>query len=124
MKNGRDQSTKKLQYIRRETIDIEGRNILRLPEERDFFPEVNNPVAAYYSTKNANKRFFDLSFEEKVDQAQLAKPNCLTRPKDIPGLPSFQQYLLKEDKTSRYGTETFAQTMSRLRTHSTPKNRT
>jgi len=33
--------------------------ILRLPEKRDFFPDVEeNPVGKYFETKSANDRFF------------------------------------------------------------------
>jgi len=44
-KKGRDQSSKQLQHVRRETFDIHGNMILRLPERRDLFiEEEENPL--------------------------------------------------------------------------------
>jgi len=36
LKGTKDNKTETLQYVRRETFDINGKMILRLPEERDF----------------------------------------------------------------------------------------
>lgn len=36
LKGNKDNKTETLQYVRRETFDINGNMILRLPEERDF----------------------------------------------------------------------------------------
>lgn len=34
--------------------------ILRLPEKRDYFPDMEgNPVGKYFETKNANNKFFN-----------------------------------------------------------------
>ena len=60
-KRGRDKESKNLQYIRRETFDIHGNMILRLPEKRDFFNNTEgDPVKNYYRTQRDNKHFFKM----------------------------------------------------------------
>lgn len=46
-KKGRDTLSKDRQHFRRETFDIHGNMILRLPEQRDYFGEESDPVTTY-----------------------------------------------------------------------------
>lgn len=57
-KNGKDNTSTNLQHIRRETYDFNGKMVLRLPEERDYFGDGPDPVSTYYQTKTSNDGFF------------------------------------------------------------------
>lgn len=58
-KHKNEHNSRDLQHLRRETNHFNGSMILRLPEKRDYFPDVEgNPVANYFETKSANDRFF------------------------------------------------------------------
>lgn len=60
-KQGKDNTSRNLQHIKRETYDFNGKMILRLPEERDYFGEGPDPISSYYSTKKSNEGFFQKS---------------------------------------------------------------
>ena len=57
-KKGKDNTSRNLEHLRRETYNFDGKVILRLPESRDYFGEGPNPVSTYYSTKKDNEGFF------------------------------------------------------------------
>ena len=68
LKGNRDNKTETLQYVRRETFDINGNMILRLPEERDFQDQEDaNPVNQFYRTKLENEKYFKMSPDERLD---------------------------------------------------------
>lgn len=54
-KNGLDRTVRDLQYVRRETIDYNSSNILRLPERRDYIGEDSDPVTEYYKKRDDNR---------------------------------------------------------------------
>lgn len=46
-----EHNSRELQHLRRETTHFNGSMILRLPEKRDYFPELEgNPVGKYFET--------------------------------------------------------------------------
>ena len=52
-KKARDMSARQWQHKKRETYDYNGTMVLRLPEKRDYFPEIEgDPVVKYYRTKS------------------------------------------------------------------------
>lgn len=58
-KGQEEHNSRELQHLRRETGNFDGSMILRLPEKRDYFPDMDaNPVGAYFETKKANDTFF------------------------------------------------------------------
>jgi len=72
--------------------------ILRLPEKRDFFKgEEVDPVSKYRMTQKANKTFFGLSPDKKIDLDQFGKTNYLTAPKNTVGVTRHKNYLLRKN---------------------------
>lgn len=63
--------------------------ILRLPEKRDYFPDLEtNPVGKYFATKYANEKFFKQRSQEKIDLNQFnGHTNYLTAHKNSVGVP-------------------------------------
>ena len=49
-KKGKDKTSRNLQHFKRETFDIHGTMILRLPEERDYFGDSSDPVSKFRDT--------------------------------------------------------------------------
>jgi hypothetical protein len=78
--------------VRRETIDYDSSNIVRLPERRDYMGEDSDPVAEYYRKRDQNKRFFRLRSEEKVDLSQFGKTNYMTSPNPMVGVTKQKNY--------------------------------
>ena len=112
-KNGMDKTVRQIQHERRETVDFSGKNIMRLPERRDYIGEESDPVVEYYRKRDANKKFFRLRSEEKVDLSQFGKTNYITSPSAVVGMTRHKNYLTsrkvadfidekKEDKKQRY----------------------
>lgn len=67
-KSGRDRSCREIQRTRRETFNIHGTMILRLPERRDYIKgEEVDPVTNYRKTQRDNKAFFGLTPDKKID---------------------------------------------------------
>ena len=67
-KNKDEHNSRDLQHLTKETFNYDGSMILRLPEKRDFFPDVDgNPVGKYFETKSANDRFFKQKSQEKIN---------------------------------------------------------
>lgn len=75
-----------MQYVRRETIDYNSSNILRLPERRDYIGEESDPVTEYYKKRDDNRKFFKMRSQEKVDLSQFGKTNYLTSPNTVVGV--------------------------------------
>ena len=97
-KRDRDRSCRELQRTRRETFNIHGNLVLRLPERRDYFKgEEIDPVQKYQMTKTANKTFFGLTPEKKIDLNQFGKTNYLTAPKVSVGVTKHKNYLLRKN---------------------------
>ena len=95
-KRGQDKQCKKLQHVRRETFDIYGNMILRLPEKRDFFNNTEtDPVKNYYRTQRDNKKFFSMSTQQKINLDEFGKPNYLTAPKNSVGVTKHKNYLIR-----------------------------
>lgn len=67
LKYGGDKTIRQLQHLRRETIDYNSSNIVRLPERRDYVGEDTDPVTEYYRKRNDNRKFFRMNSEDKVD---------------------------------------------------------
>lgn len=63
--------------------------ILRLPEKRDYFPDMEgNPVGKYFETKSANDRFFKQKSQEKINLNQFnGHTNYMTAHKNSVGVP-------------------------------------
>ena len=85
-KLGADKTVRELQYVRRETIDYNSSNILRLPERRDYIGEETDPVTEYSKKRDANRKFFKMRSQEKVDLSQFGKTNYLTSPNTVVGV--------------------------------------
>lgn len=104
LKGERQKDTRFLAHKRRETVDIGSKNVIRLPELRDWHGEKYDPdpVTRYYATKRENKKYFRLSDAEKVDIATYSKANHLISPSAVVGVSNFkssQAYL--SDKAGR-----------------------
>lgn len=78
---------------------MESRNVIRLPERRDWIPESKDPVDSYHKYKEENKKFFRLNSEEKLNLKPFGKPNYLVSPTPGPGVAKFKTYL--KDHKSR-----------------------
>ena len=91
-KNGQDKTSRNLQHIKRETFDIHGNMILRLPEERDFFGDESDPVTDFHNTMRTNQDFFKKSPIERIDLTKYGKQNYLTAPKNAVGVASHKVY--------------------------------
>lgn len=91
-KRGTDKTSRNLQHIKRETFDIHGKMILRLPEERDYFGEEGDPVTTFHETLRSNKDFFKKKPYEKIDSGKFGKQNYLTAPKNPVGVASHKVY--------------------------------
>mmetsp|Transcript_13633 Transcript_13633/g.23211 ORF Transcript_13633/g.23211 Transcript_13633/m.23211 type:complete len:244 (-) Transcript_13633:236-967(-) len=90
----RDLSSEKLQHVRRETFDIHGKMILRLPERRDYIgEEVVSPLKKYQVTKRLNEQFFNQNNDRKIDTSIFGRENYLTAPKNSVGVASYKNYL-------------------------------
>ena len=72
---------------------MRGSNVLRLPERRDYIGEESDPVTEYYRKRDANKKFFRLRSEEKVDLGQFGKTNYITSPHSVVGMTKHKNYL-------------------------------
>ena len=81
-----------MQHERRETIDFRSTNIIRLPERRDYIGEEHDPVTEYYKKRDANKKFFRLRSEEKVDLSRFDKTNYMTTPSPMIGVTKQKNY--------------------------------
>lgn len=66
---------------------------MRLPERRDYIGEETDPVVEYYKKRDANRRFFRLRSEEKVDLTQFGKTNYITSPSPSVGVTKHTNYL-------------------------------
>lgn len=94
---GKQRDTREQQSYRRETIDFTSDNILRLPEQRDYWGgPAPDPVDTYYKAKQDNKKFFRMKSEEKIDLGQFGKSNYLVAKKPGVGLASFKNYVCRE----------------------------
>lgn len=92
LKYGADKTVRQLQHERRETIDYNSSNIVRLPERRDYIGEEQDPVAEYYKKRNENRKFFRLRSEEKVDLNQFGKTNYMVSPSPVVGITKQKNY--------------------------------
>ena len=102
-KKTRDQSCEKLQHIRRETFDIHGNNILRLPEQRDMFIEDEvSPLKTYYDKKSDNEKFFKTESKNKINLNEFGKGNYLVAPKSSVGVPAFKNYFVDKNRNSAH----------------------
>lgn len=82
-----------MQHERRETIDFRSTNIIRLPERRDYIGEDIDPVTEYYRKRDANRKFFRLRSEEKVDLSRFDRTNYMTTPSPLVGVTKQKNYL-------------------------------
>lgn len=101
-KNGKDKTSRNLQHIKRETYDFNGKTVLRLPEERDYFGDGPDPVSTYYMTKTSNDGFFKKTADEKVDLTKFGRPNYLTAPKNAVGVASHKVYYTHDQYDKRH----------------------
>lgn len=65
---------------------------MRLPERRDYIGEDIDPVTEYYRKRDANRKFFRLRSEEKVDLSQFGKTNYITSPHAQIGVTKQKNY--------------------------------
>ena len=90
---GRQRDTRQQQSFRRETIDFNSSNILRLAERKDYFGgQDEDPVKSYYDTKASNRRFMRMKSEEKIDMHQFGKSNYLVAKQTGVGVAKFKVY--------------------------------
>ena len=71
---------------------------MRLPEKRDYFKgEEVDPITNYRNTQRANKAFFGLTPDKKIDLNKFGHTNYLTAPKNSIGVTKHKNYLLKRN---------------------------
>ena len=66
-KRGKDKTCRNIQHLKRETFDIHGNMILRLPEGRDLDGEETDPVIQFHDTLRENKDFFKKEPKDRID---------------------------------------------------------
>ena len=104
LKKSRDNTCRRLQHIRRETQDIHGKMVLRLPERRDIYiEEEENPLKTYLSTKKMNKEFFSQDHDKKIDITKFGRGNYLTAPKNSVGVASHKNYFVSNSREMIHG---------------------
>jgi hypothetical protein len=97
-KKGKDKTARNLQHIKRETFDIHGNMILRLPENRDYDGEELDPVIQFHETLRSNKDFFKKKPLDKIDPNSFGRNNYLTAPKNAVGVASHNVYFIGDKK--------------------------